>query len=104
MEISPIGERVIGWNGRSPAEVRHDTMDERPDKQSYSDWSSPRKVDSQLRVFGLFVLRRGDVPQRGVTTLDVVEDLDVLEDRGPGLRSRGEVRAVDQFLLQRCEK
>ena len=27
-------------------------------------WSSPRKTGAQLRVFGTFELRRGDVPQR----------------------------------------
>src|SRR5258708_10106958 len=41
-------------------------------------WSSPREVDGQLRVFGLLVLHRGDVPQRGVPALAVVEHLDVL--------------------------
>ena len=27
-------------------------------------WSSPRKTDAQLRMFGTFELRRGDVPKR----------------------------------------
>src|SRR5436309_15732746 len=68
------------------------------------NWSSPRKVDSQLRVFGLLVLRRGDVPQRGVTALAVVEDLDVLHDRRPRGGAGREVGAVDQLLLQRGEE
>ena len=59
-----------------------------------AEWSSPRKVDSKLRVFP-FVLRRGDVPQRRVSALIVVEDLDVLDDRGAGLRPRGEVGTMD---------
>src|SRR5262249_21735000 len=46
-------------------------------------WSSPRKVDRGLTVFP-FVLRRGDVPQRRVPALAVVEDLDVLDDRRRG--------------------
>ena len=52
----------------------------------------------------MFVLRRGHVPQRGVPTPRVVEDLDVLHDRRPGLRSCGEVRPVDQLLLQGGEE
>src|SRR6202046_294542 len=67
-------------------------------------WSSPRKVDTKLRVFGLFVLRWGNVPQRRVTTLVVVEDLDVFDERRPRLGTRGEVGVVDQLLLQRGEE
>ena len=29
-----------------------------------ADWTSPRKTGAQLRMFGTFELRRGDVPQR----------------------------------------
>src|SRR5258708_37822115 len=67
-------------------------------------WSSPREVDGQLRVFGLLVLHRGDVPQRGVPALAVVEHLDVLDDGCPRLRPRGEGGAVDQLLLERGEE
>ncbi len=28
------------------------------------NWTSPRKTGAQLRMFGTFELRRGDVPQR----------------------------------------
>src|SRR5438270_12438649 len=57
----------------------------------------------RLRVFP-FVLRRGDVPQRRVPALAIVEDLDVLDDRRTGLRSGGEVGVMDQLLLQRGKK
>src|SRR5437870_948881 len=67
-------------------------------------WNSPRKVDSKLRAFGLFVLRWGNVPQRRVTTLVVVEDLNVLDERRPRLGPRGEVGVVDQLFLQRGEE
>src|SRR5579872_3844527 len=63
-------------------------------------WSSPRKVDRGLTVFP-FVLRWGNVPQRGVPSVVVIEDLNVLDDRRAGLRPRGEVSVMDQLLLQR---
>src|SRR4051812_32105895 len=69
-----------------------------------STWSSPRKVDTGLSFFRPFVLRRGDVPQRRVSPLRVVKDLDVFDDRGPRLGPGGEVRAVDQFRLRRGEQ
>ena len=71
---------------------------------SLANWNSPRKVDSKLRVFGPFVLRWGNVPQRRVTTLVVVEHLDVLDERCPRLGPRGEVGVVDQLFLQRGEE
>ena len=42
------------------------------------DWNSPRKTDGQLRVFVAFELRWGDIPQRTVSPLAVVEHFDVL--------------------------
>src|SRR3954465_13897152 len=68
------------------------------------NWNSPRKVDSGLSFFRPFVLRRRDVPQRGVPPLGVVEDFNVLHDRRPRLRPRGEVRAVHQPLFESGEE
>src|SRR5215217_4708395 len=80
----------VGWS--SPRKVDTGLSFFRP----FVLWSSPRKVDTGLSFFRPFVLRRGHVPQRRVPALGVVEDLDVLHDRRPRLRPRGEVRAVDQ--------
>ena len=33
-------------------------------EEQIGDWTSPRKTDAQLRMFGTFELRRGDVPKR----------------------------------------
>ena len=57
-------------------------------------WSSPGKVDTELRVIP-FVLGWGYVPQRRVSALAVVEDFDVLDDRRARFGSRGEVGIVD---------
>lgn len=50
-------------------------------------------------MFGRFALRRGYIPQRGVTTLVVVENLDGLDERRTGLSTGREVGALDEFLL-----
>src|SRR5205807_7533574 len=70
---------------------------------SFRNWSSPRKVDRGLRVYP-FVLCRGDIPQRRVAALVVVEDFDVLDDRRTGLRAGGEVSVLDQLFLQRSKE
>src|SRR5262249_36131455 len=82
---------------------RRDELYERAKPLGRVIWSSPRKVDRGLTVFP-FVLRRGNVPQRRVPPLAVVEDLDVLHDRRPGLRPGGEAGVMDQPLLQRGEE
>ena len=54
-------------------------------------WSSPRKMETRLRVFRVvrpLELRRGQIPQGGVPADAVVEHLDVLEDARPAPRSR----------------
>src|SRR5947209_19621769 len=66
-------------------------------------WSTPRKVGAELRVFP-FVLRWGDVSQRGVSALTVVEHLDVLDDGCAGFGPGGKVGVVDQLLLQRSKE
>src|SRR3954471_5616029 len=49
-------------------------------------------------------LGRGAVAQGRVQTLPVVEDLDVLEHRRPGLRPGAEMDVVDVLLLERGEE
>src|SRR4051812_44200868 len=49
-------------------------------------------------------LGRGAVAQGRVQTLPVVEDLDVLEHRRPGLRTGAEMDVVDVLLLERGEE
>ena len=64
------------------------------------DWSSPRKTDAQLRMLGTFELRRGDVPQRGVSTDSVVEHFDVLEQTRFRRVDRRVVLVVDEFFFE----
>src|SRR6185295_13712754 len=49
-------------------------------------------------------LGRGAVAQGRVQTLPVVEDLDILEHRRPGLRPGAEMDVVDVLLLERGEE
>lgn len=60
------------------------------------------KWTPSYRLFGLFILRRGDIPQRGLTALTIVEELDVLEDRLTHLPPCGEVRMVNEFAGPRA--
>ena len=55
------------------------------------------------RVVRPLVLGRGDVPQRRVPSDAVVEQLDVLEDRRPGLVAGGVPLVVDQLPLDPAE-
>src|SRR5437763_16761990 len=49
-------------------------------------------------------LGRGAVAQGRVQTLPIVEDLDILEHRRPGLRTGAEAGLVDVLLLERGEE
>ena len=52
-------------------------------------------------MFGTFELRRGDVPQRRVSTDSVVEHFDVLEQARLRRFAGRVVFVVDEFLLER---
>lgn len=63
-------------------------------------WNSPRKTDGQLRAFVVFEQRGGDIPQRTVSPLAVVEHFDVFEEAQLRFRSRRVLDVMHQLLLQ----
>src|SRR5262245_59634400 len=70
-------------------------------------WSSPRKVDTELRVVQVIrplELLVGHIPQGGVPADAVVERLDVLEDTRLRLLACGVLLVVDQLPLQAGEE
>src|SRR4051794_28631928 len=68
-------------------------------------WSSPRKMESRLRVVRVvrpLELLRGQIPQGGVQAGAVVESLDGLEDARLGLLAAGVLLVVHQLPLERA--
>src|SRR5258708_32193407 len=98
----------VSWSGR--ASGRRILSPPTPSTTREGSWWRKNAVEAErtpgcvstsaLDLSGLFVLGWGDVAQRRVPALGVVERLDVLEDAGPRLDPRVVVLMVDQFLLQ----
>src|SRR5262245_34480289 len=92
---------------KMPAQTSSVLGERRRKRSKIKPWSSPRKMDTGLRVVRvvrpLEFLRRQE-PQGGVSADAVVKRLHVLEDACPCLLS-GRVRlVVDQLPLQRGEE